>query len=113
MKTVLSLIRNNKKKSILITILFFLITFIVLHSTPNLSIRTCLFFDGHFLSAFTSKINTNTFQYNLDKNILDENEMIYKLDNSNITFRDTKNPIYNFKVKEKYNLYFATYYGEL
>lgn len=102
-----------KFKKITLLLFFILFLFVFLHLTPNLSIRTCLFIHGHFTSAFTSDIEINFIQNDLDKNNLADNEKIYCIKNTNAVFFDTKNPIYNFKVTKNSFLYFTNYYGEL
>ena len=87
--------------------------FFLLHSTPDLAVRSKLFFDGHMIGAFQGKVDFNEFQHNLDKEELESlNSKIYSINEANINDFETENVIYNFIVKSNGVLYFANYYGE-
>ncbi|ENY99499.1 hypothetical protein ACED96_15205 [Clostridium thermobutyricum] len=103
---------NNKYLNILGIIIAIIAIFIALHSTPSLSIRTKLLFDGYFLEFFKGDIVFNEFQHNLDKDILEkDNSKIYTFTGTNATYREGF-LINNFKVKKVGFLYFADSYGE-
>ncbi|WP_243283734.1 hypothetical protein [Clostridium thermobutyricum] len=103
---------NNKYLNVLGIIMAIIVIFIALHSTPSLSIRTNLLFDGYFLEFFKGDIVFNEFQHNLDKDILEkDNSKIYTFTGTNATYREGF-LINNFKVKKVGFLYFADSYGE-
>ena len=103
---------NNKYLNILGIIIAIIAIFIALHSTPSLSIRAHLLFDGYFLEFFKGDIVFNEFQHNLDKDILEkDNSKIYTFTGTDATYREGF-LINNFKVKKVGFLYFAEPYGE-
>lgn len=90
------------------------IFFLLLHSMPTLSIRSSLFFSGHFITAFKGEIVLNEEQQNIDKSTLEKNnEKIYTILDNDAKFFRTGNPIVNYKVKKISFIYFADAYGEL
>ena len=89
-----------------------LASFIILHLTPSLAVRTHLLITGHPIAPFTVTVRFNELQQSLDKNSLEqENSQIYCIDGK-VKYYDTGNYIFNFKVKRAGFLYFAEYSGE-
>ncbi|MBU3169931.1 hypothetical protein [Clostridium estertheticum] len=98
---------------ILLTIIIFIGGVIITHITPSISIRTHLFVTGHPIGAFKVSVHVNKGQYEMDKEILDnENAMIYRTADYNLYDGATGNPIGNYKVEKSSILYFAQQYGE-
>ena len=107
---------NLKKTNILLRCILVVIilfsSFIILHITPALAVRSHLFVTGHPVAPFTVNVSFNKPQQNMDKDLLErENCKIYCID-GDITDNDIGTLIHNFKVKKIGFLYFADYYGE-
>lgn len=101
---------KKSKSSIVITICIILL--VILHMTPNLAIRTRVFFMGYFVNAITTDIIDDTVHNNMDKEILEgENAKCYTLTNPPVE-KATQGVLRNYKVVKKGPLYFASYYGE-
>ena len=87
--------------------------FILIHSSPFLSVRTHVFVTGHPIRAFKGTVHINKGQYNMDKSKLDkENAMIYTITGNNLYDIETGNVIINYKVTKIGFLYFVKDYGE-
>lgn len=85
-------------------LLFILILFIILHITPQLSIRTHLFVTGHPKTAFTTQMN-KTKHSSESKNV-----SFYNLtDPPTIKALDTD--LTTYKVVRIFFLYFTVYHG--
>ncbi|MBU3153699.1 hypothetical protein LL037_18035 [Clostridium estertheticum] len=98
---------------ILLTIIIFIGGVIITHITPSISIRTHLFVTGHPIGDFKVSVHVNKGQYEIDKEILDnENAMIYRTADYNLYDGATGNSIGNYKVGKSWILYFAQQYGE-
>ncbi|MCB2309174.1 hypothetical protein LGL08_21635 [Clostridium estertheticum] len=98
---------------ILFTLIIIIGGVIITHITPSMSIRTYLFVTGHPIGAFKSTISINKGQYEMDKDILDnEHAMIYETDDFIVYDGGTGNPMSNFKVTKTWILYFAEIYGQ-
>jgi hypothetical protein len=97
---------------ILFTLIIIIGGVIKTHITPPISIRTRLFLTGHPIGAFKATIYINKGQYEMDKDILDnENAMIYGIHDFIVYDGGTGNPMGNFKVTKTWILYFAEIYG--
>ena len=97
---------------ILFTLIIIIGGVIITHITPPISIRTHLFLTGHPIGAFKATIYINKGQYEMDKDILDnENAMIYGIHDFIVYDGGTGNPMGNFKVTKTWILYFAKIYG--
>ncbi|WP_252250676.1 hypothetical protein [Clostridium sp. ZBS13] len=95
-----------KKKGIFIGIFILMVLFILMHSTPNLSIRSFLFSHGFVKQSFVVDINYNQLQSNLD----DKN--VYSISEDKVKDKQTQNPLVNFEIKKICFLYFADTHGE-
>jgi hypothetical protein len=103
---------NKIKNYIIVLICSIGLGFLVLHSTPNLAIRTHLFFTGHPANAFNTNILDDKFHNKVDKDSLKkENAKCYSLTNPPIE-KKTQVKLRNYKVSKKAFLYFASYYGK-
>ena len=105
----LALIKKNKIKYTIFTILLLLASFIILHSTTSLSIKTYLFFHGHIGVFSIDNITYSDIETTaaIENNSINKTDKIYIIKNSKIEDWRTWNIISAFKVK-KYNfLYFA------
>lgn len=98
-----------KKRTILSLIAIVIIgTYIALHLTPKLSVRTHLFFKGYFLEAVNNEIIPDIDKNNVEN---ERNIYLYKLSNPPIE-KDTQGELKTYIVYKKGFLYFAKYYGE-
>lgn len=102
-------IKNNKIKLAIFTVLLLLISFIVLHSTPSLSIKTYLLFHGHIGVFSVDKITYNNLETEVafKNNLITNTDKIYIIKNSKIEDWKTWNIISAYKVKKYTFLYFA------
>lgn len=99
------------KKMILSIAIIFLL-FYLLHSTPNMALRTQIALLGHPVVAFSTGIIEDDFDGNVDEEMLKEmNAKSYALTEPP-TERETQGILRNFIVKKNGFLYFAEYYGE-
>ncbi|MBB2480467.1 hypothetical protein H5P36_09690 [Bacillus sp. APMAM] len=100
------------KKLIGITVILGII-FLVLHSTPKLALRTCVFFMGYPKTAFISNIAEDGYHNKLDKKKFARlNAKAYTLTKPPFE-KATESELRNYLVRKKGFLYFAKYYGEL
>ena len=105
----LALIKKNKIKYTIFTILLLLASFIILHSTPSLSIKTYLFFHGHIGVFSIDNITYSDIETTaaIDNNSINKTDKIYIIKNSKIEDWRTWNIISAFKVKKYKFLYFS------
>lgn len=102
-------IKKNKLKCTIFTVLLLLVSFIVLHSTPSLSIKTYLFFHGHIGVFSIDNITYSELETTvaLKNNSINKTDKIYIIKNSKIEDWKTWNIINAYKVKKHTFLYFA------
>jgi len=87
--------------------------FLVLHSTPNLALRTCVFFMGYPKAAFITDIADDEYHNKFDKKKFAKlNAKAYTLTKPPFE-KATESELRNYLVRKKGFLYFADYYGEL
>ena len=105
----LALIKKNKIKYTIFTILLLLASFIILHSTTSLSIKTYLFFHGHIGVFSIDNITYSDIETTaaIDNNSINKTDKIYIIKNSKIEDWRTWNIISAFKVKKYKFLYFS------
>lgn len=102
-------IKKNKIKCTIFTVLLLLVSFIILHSTPSLSIKTYLFFHGHIGVFSIDNITYSDIETTvaIKNNSINKTDKIYIIKNSKIKDWKSWNIISECKVK-KYNfLYFS------
>ena len=89
-----------------------IVSFALLHSTPELSLRTHLFLKGYIKESINTDIVDDTFHNDVDKEMLDrENARCYTVTKPPV-HKDTLQELRNYKVTRKGLLYFTEYYGE-
>lgn len=98
----------KKNKQVLWMILFsvMILMFIVLHLTPNLALKTNLFFQGYFQEAFASEV---TRIEHPDK---ERNSTFYEVTPAPVE-KETNGMLLTHKVEKVWIFYFASYYGEV
>lgn len=88
-----------------------IILFFVLHSTPNLALRTHVFFNAHPILAFQTDIIDDQEHNSLDKEYLKrEQAKCYSLTKAP-KVRTTDSHFTNYIVRKKGFIYKANYYG--
>jgi hypothetical protein len=98
------------KKGIILSITILL--FLVLHSTPNLALRTHVFFMGYPKAAITSGIIEDEYHNDVDKEKFTElNAKAFTLTKPPIE-KATDGELRNFLVRKFGIFHFAEYYGE-
>lgn len=101
-----------KKKTIILFIISFIIIILLLHSTPNLALRTHLVFLGYPIVAIKTGIIDDDYHNEVDKDELKVlNAKAYTLTKPPIE-KATDGKLRNFIVKKRGFLYIAEYYGE-
>lgn len=91
---------------------FIIVSFALLHSSPELSLRTHLFFRGYISESLTTDIIDDTFHNDVDNEMLKkEKAKCYTLTKPPI-HKDTLSELRNYKVTRKGKLYISEYYGE-
>lgn len=99
-------------KNMIISVAAIFMLFFLLHSTPNIALRTHLVLLGHPIAAVSTGIVEDDFSGNVDEEKLREwNAKSYALTKPP-TERATQGILSNFIVKKNGFLYFAEYYGE-
>lgn len=102
---------TKMKKWISITVVIIGV-FVLLHSTPNMALRTHVFFMGYPKAAITSGIIEDEFHNQIDKEkFVELNAKAYTLTKPPIE-KATEGELRNFLVKKIGFLHFAEYYGE-
>lgn len=98
----------KKNKQVLWMTLFFvmILMFIVLHLTPNLALKTNLFFQGYFQEAFASEM---TRIEHPDK---ERNSTFYQVTPAPVE-KETSGVLVTYKVEKVWIFYFASYYSEV
>jgi hypothetical protein len=100
----------NKKVIIIVTLS--ILFFIMLHSKPNIALRTHVFTMGYPKAAITSDIVDDEFHNEVDKERFAKlNAKAYTLTKPP-TEKATQGELRNFLVRKYGFLYFAEYYGE-
>lgn len=100
------------KKRILLFLAMLITVFFLLHSTPNIALRTNVFFLGYPIKAITTGIIDDKFHNNIDK------EDYVKLDLKAYTLtkppleKNTGGYLSNYTVRKVGYLYFAKYLGD-
>lgn len=85
----------------------------MLHITPNIALRTHVFFSGYFIEAITTDIVDDEFHNKIDKELLEKQKAkCYTLTNPPVE-KATQGILSNYKVVKKGILYFADYYGDV
>lgn len=101
----------KKIKITIIVAISIIVTFVILHITPNLALRTHVFFNGYFIEAITTGIIDDEHHNKVDKEFLEnQNAKCYTLTKPPIE-EATQGILQNYKVAKKGFLYFASYYG--
>ncbi len=101
-----------KKEITTIAILMIIGIFILIHSSPFLSVRSHIFVTGHPFKAFKETIRVNRVKYNWERSKLNKkNTMIYTITGNNLYDRITGNVITNYKVTKILFLYFVKDYS--
>ena len=105
----LKLLKKNKIKCTIFSILLLLTLFIVLHLTPLLSIKTYLLFHGHIEAFSVNKVTYSELETKvaLKNNLINETDKVYIIENSKIEDWRTWNIISAYKVKKYKFLYFS------
>lgn len=93
-----------KRKKLLISIILVVLIFIALHITPNISLRTHMFFIGHPKIAITSDI----LEYNKESESKNTMFLIFE---PSAKERATGNEYLAFKVTKFGVIYLSEYYG--
>jgi hypothetical protein len=87
--------------------------FVILHSTPNLALRTHVLFMGYPKAALTSGIVEDEYHNKVEKEAYTRvNARAYTLTEPPIE-KSTKGELRNYLIKKRWGLYFAEYLGEL
>lgn len=98
-----------KKKTIFLIALA--TTFLLLHSTPSMALRTQIFIMGYPKVALTSQIVDDVYHNKIDKDkFADLNAKAYTLTNPPIE-KATQGELRNFLVRKIGFFYLAEYYG--
>jgi hypothetical protein len=101
------------KRLILLIISLLLMVFIVLHSTPKMALRTCVFVMGYPKAALTSSIIYDDYHNEVDKKEFDRIKVkAYTLTKAPVE-KGTEGVLRNYLVKKVGFFYFAKYLGEL
>jgi hypothetical protein len=104
-------LKRNKKKWLIIIPL--VIVFIAFHSTPNIALRTHVFFMGYPKSAITSGIIEDDYHNKVDKKKFTKiNAKAYTLTSPPIE-KATQGELRNYLVRKIGICYFAEFYGEV
>ncbi|MDR7000198.1 hypothetical protein [Neobacillus niacini] len=89
------------------------VIFLMLHSTPKLALRTCVFFMGYPKAAFITDIGDDEYHNKFDKKKFAKiNAKAYTLTKPPFD-KATESELRNYFVRKIGYLYFAEYYGEL
>ena len=99
-------------KKWIITLVVFTVVFLLLHSTPNMALRTHVFSMGYPKAAVTTGIIDDDFHNEVDKDRFAEvNAKAYTLTKPPVE-KATQGQLRNFLVKKVGFLYFAEFLGE-
>lgn len=99
-----------KKRTAVLLIL--LLTYVVTHSTPELALRTHVFFMGHPVIAITTDIEEDHYHNDHHKTEFEKlNAWSYILTTPPVE-KATESELISFVVKKKGFLHFAEYLGE-
>ncbi|MGO0905543.1 hypothetical protein ACTPC6_07145 [Clostridioides difficile] len=102
----------KRMKLVLTAVLSIIVMFLILHSTPTLTLKTHVFFNGYFKEAITTGIIDDEFHNKIDKEKLSkENAKCYTLTKPPLD-KATESYLRNYKVIKKGPLYFTEYYGD-
>ncbi|SDZ15286.1 hypothetical protein [Tindallia californiensis] len=100
----------TKRKAIAIGLV--VLTFMLLHSTPALALRTSILFYGHPIVALTTEIQEYEPYSQDDKELLEkENAKFYRVTPAPVE-KATQGHLYTWKVRKNIFIYFADYHGE-
>ncbi|XXM73040.1 hypothetical protein ACQ0QQ_03840 [Lysinibacillus sphaericus] len=89
-----------------------ILLFLILHSTPQLAVRTNVFVMGYPAAALKSGLADDKFEKYVDKDTSSEqNVKIYTLTEPPVE-KATQGQLRNYRVKKIGFLHFAEYYGE-
>lgn len=86
-------------------VMLIIVIFVILHSTPTLSLRTKLFLSGYFSESINSQF---TFVERGNKS----NQLLYEVFPAPVE-KTTNSELITYQTEKKAFLYFATYYGEV
>ena len=104
---------KKKVVTIIITLCSFILTFIILHSTPHTSLRTHIFMTGHPIVSFNTSIKDDELHNKLNQqdNVSDEFVKFYTLTSPPLD-KATESKLSNYKITKIGFLFFARYFGE-
>jgi hypothetical protein len=89
------------------------VIFLLLHSTPKMALRTCVFFMGYPKEALITNIGEDEYHNKFDKKKFARlNAKAYTLTKPPFE-KATESELRNYLVRKIGFLYFADYYGEL
>ena len=108
---------KKRFKTIIITICLLVIipviSYNILHSTPNLAIRTVIFVKGHPIIAFTTDIVDDELHNKIDKKELgDKHAKCYTITKFLTSTKPVQSNSGNFIVTKKGYLFFADFNGQ-
>ncbi len=100
-------------KMVVIGLASLVVLFYLLHSTPNMAVRTCVFFTGHPVAAITSNIDEDASYSESDKREYEKiNTKAYILINPPLE-KATDSVLENYQVEIYGFIYFAKFSGGL
>ncbi|WOV85756.1 hypothetical protein PGH26_07420 [Sporosarcina jeotgali] len=101
------------RKRVVIGLASLVVLFYLLHSTPNMAVRTCVFFTGHPVAAITSDIEEDAGYSESDKKEYKKiNTKAYTLTNPPLE-KATDSVLENYQVESYGLIYFAKFSGGL
>lgn len=99
-----------KKRTAVLLVL--LMIYVITHSTPELALRTHVFFMGHPIIAITTDIEEDPYHNDYHKAEFEKlDASAYILTNPPVE-KATESELISFMVKKKGLLHFAEYFGE-
>lgn len=104
---------GSYEKKVIIILALSILIFIILHSTPNIALRTHVFTIGYPKTAIISEIVDDEYHNEVDKEKFAKlNTKAYSLTKPPIE-KATQGELRNFLVRKYGFLYFAEYYGDI